>query len=189
MTIKTAIPILGILITTLVAIYSIRKIAAANRVSIVHNEMTQCIIDSIIKIRKINALLDGISKKISYYRLPNYELIESAYDRYWREIQTISAEFNPIQSRQMFVFPKILYEKMQNLINKINEGRHEAKNYNPKTDIFAPGNNKLKDIVKEIDSIYVDFVNEARQHVGVGMLKRISIKNEKILKVEETKKL
>ena len=95
------ISILGILVTTVVAIYSIRKTAEANRVSTVHNEMVQCVIDSIIKMRMIRNLLNAIANRVSYYRLPEQELIETAYTRYWREIQAISANFKIIQAKQM----------------------------------------------------------------------------------------
>lgn len=185
---ETGLSMFGILITTLVAIYSIRKTAEANRVSTVHNEMVQCVIDSIIKMRMTRNLLNAIANKVSYYRQPEQELIESAYIRYWREIQAISADFKIIQAKQMFVFPQKLYEKMQSLINKTNEAREEAKHYNPEENNFTPGNNKLSEIVKEINSIYVDFVNDARRYIGANALSPISVKNEEILKVEETKK-
>lgn len=186
--IELGLSILGILVTTLVAIYSIRKTAEANRVSTVHNEMVQCVIDSIIKMRMTRNLLNEIANRVSYYRLPEHGLIETAYNRYWREIQTISADFEIIQAKQMFVFPQKLYEKMQSLINKTNEAREEAKHYNPKTNNFIPHDNKLSKIVKEINSIYVDFVNDARRYVGANALPPISVKNEEILKVEETEK-
>jgi len=186
--IETGIPILAMIITALVAVYSIRKTAEENRVSAVHNEMTQCITDSIIRMRMVRKLLNDIANKVSYYRFPEDELVETAYDRYWREIQTISTESKLIQAKQMFVFPRELYEKMQNLINKTNEAREEAKHYNPQVNDFTPGDNELKKIVKEINSIYVDFVNTARRYVRVDALDPISAKNEKILKVEETKK-
>jgi len=181
---EAGIPILGILVTTLVAIYSIRKIAEENRVSAVHNEMVQCIIDSIIKMRIVRKLLNDIANKVSYYRFPEHKLIETAYDRYWREIQTISIEFKLIQAKQMFVFPEKLYGKIQNLINKTNEAKEEAKHYNPQANNFTPGDNKLNKIVKEINSIYVDFVNDARRYVRVDDLDPISVKSENILEVE-----
>jgi len=180
--------ILGVLVTTVVAIYSIRKTAEANRVSTVHNEMVQCVIDSIIKMRMTRNLLNEVANKVSYYNLPENKLIETAYVRYWREIQTITTEFKIIQAKQMFVFPKSLYEKMQNLINKTNEARDEAKHYNPETNNFTPGNNSLSECIKEINKIYVDFVNDARRYIGASALAPISVNNEEILKVEEIKK-
>ena len=182
------ISILGILVTTFVAIYSIRKTAEANRVSTVHNEMVQCVIDSIIKMRMTRTLLNEVANKVSYYRFPENELIETAYTRYWREIQTISTEFETIQAKQMFVFPKDLYEKMQTLINKTNEARDKAKHYNPETNNFTPGNNSLSEIIKQMNIIYVDFVNDARRYIGASALTPMSVNNEQILKVEETKK-
>lgn len=179
-TLEQSAPMLGILITTLVSIVAIRKTAEANRVSNVHNEMLQCIIVSMVGIRKISILLDGISRNASYFSFPGDKLIETAYDRYWREIQIISNEFNINQSRQLLVLPKPLYEKMQKLIDKLNEARNEAK------DLKSNGNNeKLREILKEINSLYVDFVHETRVYVGVDALKPFSIRKENILGIEE----
>lgn len=185
--IEMGMAILGILVTTFVAIYSIRKTAEANRVSTVHNEMVQCVIDSIVKMRMIRNLLNEVANRVSYYRLPENELIETAFVRYWREIQPITTEFKIIQAKQMFVFPKSLYEKMQNLIHKINEARDKAEHYNPASDTFTSGDNDLSEYIKEINNIYVDFVNDARRYVGASALVPISVNKEQILQVEENK--
>ncbi len=184
-TLKPIIPILGILITTLVSIVAIRKTAEANRISNIHNEMLQCIIDSVVNIRKVSTLLDDIARKTLYFRIPEREFIETAYDRYWREIQNISKEFNINQSKQKFVLPKKLYEKMQELINKLNEARNEAKFLKPDGNNIYPDTKKLGEILKEINFLYVDFVHEARVYVGVDALKPFSIRKEEILGIEE----
>lgn len=179
-------PILGILITTLVSIFTIRKTAEASRVSNIHNEMLQCIIDSVVNIRKVSILLDDISRKASYFRIPGREFIETAYDRYWREIQNLSKEFNINQSKQKFVLPKNLYERMQKLIDKLNEARNEAKCLKPNNNNVYPDTQTLGEILKEINSLYVDFVHEARVYVGVDALKPFPIRKEYILGIEET---
>lgn len=178
-------PILGILITTLVSIVAIRKTAEANRISNIHNEMLQCIIDSVVNIRKVSILLDDISKKASYFRFPGHEFIETAYDRYWREIQNISNEFNINQSKQKFVLPKNLYERMKKLIDKLNEARGEAKCLKPDKNNVYPDTQGLENILKEINSLYVDFVHEARVYIGVDALKPFPIRKENILGIEE----
>lgn len=179
-------PILGILITTLVSIVAIRKTAEANRISNIHNEMLQCIIDSVVNIRKVSILLDDISKKASYFRIPGHEFIETAYDRYWQEIQNISNEFNINQSKQKFVLPKNLYERMQKLIDKLNEARNEAKCLKPDKNNAYPNTQGLEKILKEINALYVDFVHEARVYIGVDALKPFPIRKEHILGIEET---
>lgn len=184
--IQMAIAIIGIIITAGVAIYSIRKTAEENRVSSVHNEMIKCVIDSIVIMRTTRDLLRGVANKATYHRLPENEIIETAYTRYWRDIQKLSSDFNKIQAKQKFVFPKNLYNKMQELVDKINEARNEAKRYNPETNNFKPRNNSLSEIVKEIDTIYVEFVNDARRYVGVSALSPISVENEKLLAVEDS---
>jgi len=186
-TLEPIVPILGILVTTLVSIIAIRKTAEANRVSNVHNEMLQCIIGSVVNIRKISILLDGIFRKSSYFRMPEQEFIETAFTRYWREIQNISEDFNIMQSKQKFVLPKELYEKMQKIIDQLNESSEEAKNLAPDNNNIYPDTTRLGEILKKINSLYVDFVHEARNRVGVDALKPFSIRKEYILGIEETK--
>jgi len=184
---KTVIPILGILVMTLVSIVAIRKTAESNRISTIHNEMLHCIIDSIESIRKVRLLLIHISRKVVYSKLPENKVIETAYDRYWREIKDISEEFNLQQSKQKFVLPKDLYAKMQDLIDKINEAKSKVKYLEPDKNHFYPNTEDLETIVKEINSLYVDFVHEARVYIGVDALKPFSIEKEQILGVEEAK--
>ncbi len=183
--INPIVSILGILVTTLVSIVAIRKTADANRISTIHSEMLQCIIESIGSIKKMRNLLDGISRKAKYFCLPENKFIETAYTRYWRQVQTISQEFNINQSKQKFLLPKKLYDKMQQLIGKINEARNEAKNLEPDENNIYPDTGILKSIVKEINSLYVDFVHEARVYVGTDALPRFNIRKEHILGVEE----
>lgn len=183
-TLEPIVPILSILITTLVSIVAIRKTAEANRISTVHSEMLQCIIDSIISIRKISILLDDVSRSVSYSRIPEHKFIETAYTRYWREVQTISQEFNINQSKQKFVLPKKLYGKMQNLIVKLNEARNEAKKLKPDEKNVCSDTERLKSILTEVNSLYVVFVNEARVYIGVDALKPFSLRQGHILGIE-----
>lgn len=184
---EPVITILGILVMTLVAIVAIRKTAEANRISNVHEEMVHCIIDSIESIRKVRILLIHISRKVVYSKLPENKVIETAYDRYWREIEDISKEFNLQQSKQKFVLPKDLYAKMQDLIDKINEAKRKVKDYEPDKNHFYPNTEDLETTVKEINSLYADFVHEARVYIGVDALKPFSIEKEQILGAEEAK--
>jgi hypothetical protein len=178
--------ILAMLVAAVVAIKSIQRTAEANRISTIHSEMLYCIIDSISCLRKAASLLEDISRKAVYYRVPNNEFVETAFDRYWREIQEISEKFNLIQTKQKFVLPGKLYNKMQKLIDKINEGKDEAKILQPQDNIY-PDTDKLKGIVNEINKIYVDFVHSARVFLGVDALGPLSLKGQPILGTEEIK--
>ncbi len=129
--------------------------------------------------------MDDISRKVFYARVPENKFIETAYARYWREIQNLSQEFDINQSKQKFVLPKELYEKMQRLIDKINKAREVAKHLTPDGNNVYPDTEGLKPIIKEINSLYVDFVHTARNYLGVDKLKPFSMRQERILGIEE----
>ncbi|MFH2138782.1 MAG: hypothetical protein ABII88_09755 [Candidatus Omnitrophota bacterium] len=180
----TLIPIISIILTTLVAIFSIRKTAESNRVSTVHTEMLKCLIDSIVIIRKISILLDDIARKVTYVELPEEKTIETAHTRYWREINNLTSEFNLLNSKQKLLFPKNIYDKMQEIIDELNKGRNLSKDLVPSNNLDTTDLNK---VTKKINSLYVDFIHEARNYVGVDALKPVTMRKEYILGAEKDK--
>jgi hypothetical protein len=74
---------------------------------------------------------------------------------------------------------------MQKLIDKLNEARGEAKCLKPDKNNAYPDTQGLEKILKEINSLYVDFVHEARVYIGVDALKPFLIRKENILGIEE----
>ena len=166
---QTLISLVAVGIPAIIAIVVIRKTARENRVSNVHNYMVDCIIDSGRNIKRPLKLLESISNKVFYGSVPEGNFIETAYDRYWREIKSISEEFSTIQNRQKFLLPNRLYAIMQKLINKLNEAREESKHLMPEDKVY-PDTTELKKIIKEANKLYVEFVNTARGYIGVDNL-------------------
>ena len=141
-----------------------------------HNYMTDCIIDSIRVINRPLRLLEDISNKAFYEEIPKRDFIETAYDRYWREIKSISEKFSIIQNRQKFLLPNELYTIMQKLIDKLNESREESKHLIPENKVY-PNTDELKKIIKEANNLYVKFVNIARAYIGVDNLTSLNNSN------------
>ncbi len=175
--IQILVPLVGIIIPAIVAIAAIRKTAKESRISNVHNYMVDCIIDSIWIINKVLKLLEDISNKVFYGSVPEGHFIETAYDRYWREIKSISEEFLIVQNKQKFLLPNKLYTIRQNLIDSLNKAREETKYLKPENKIY-PDTNNLKKIINEANKLYVEFVNTARSYIGVDNLS--SLKNNNI---------
>lgn len=167
--VQTLISLVAVGIPAIIAVVVIRKTASENRLSNVHNYMIDCIIDTIQIIKRPLKLLGDISNKVYYEEVPKENFIETAYDRYWREIKSISKEFSIIQNRQKFLLPNKLYTIMQELIDKLNEAREESKYLEPKDKIY-PSTDKLKKIIKEANKLYAEFVNTARDYIGVDNL-------------------
>ena len=73
------ISIIGIIATAGIAIYSIRKTAEASRVTNTYSEMKSCLMETVLILDKVLTLLDGVAKKVVYYRIPEKEIIETAH--------------------------------------------------------------------------------------------------------------
>ena len=184
-TIEYFLTIAGIIVTTIVAIYSIRKTAISNRISSVHSEMLNCMVEGTTYIRETISLLEAISKNVVYYKLPGKKYVESAFDRYWREIEPIANSFNKFQSKQKFLFPKALYEIMQEIIIKLNEAKKLVRALDSNSSTFATDSKPLRDKVAEIEQIYVDFIHSSRQYLGVDKISPISKEKDQLLEVSE----
>lgn len=186
---ETLIPIIGILVTTLVAIYSIRKIAETNRVSNIHLEMTSCLISTISILDRAISLLDDISRHVVYYRVPEQKIIETAYDRYWREIKDLSDKFKKIQSKQKLVFPSELYNNIQDLLKAINNARELVKHVSPDENNLYPDTQELQKEIEIVASKYKNFINRARCYLGTDEISPISKLREEILKANDDEKI
>lgn len=173
---------IGIFLTTIIAIKNIRKAAIESRVSNIHREMTSCIIETVFLLNKILTLLREIAAKVFYLSIPEGNPIGNAYNRYWEDLGDYSAKFQILQAKQRIVFPKKLYEKCQELIKKLNEGRNIAQDLKPNEDNIYPDTSLLTPIVNDAISLHTDFLNMARKYSGADKLEPIVIEEDLFLK-------
>lgn len=181
---ESLVSMLGILLTTLVALISIRKTAEANLVSNIHLKMTSCLVDTIAILNEVISLLEDVDGHVVYYDTTKDKMIETAYVRYWREIGQLSKHFKEIQSMQKLVFPKKLYNYTQELIIKINAARDLAKSAEPNNNNIYPDTQELNKAINGAASSYRKFINNARFYLGTNVLLPIGNKNEEILKAK-----
>lgn len=173
----------------LVAIWLVRKTAEANRITNTYSGMKSCLIETVLILDKVLTLLDGVARKVVYYRVPEKEAIETAYDRYWREIGFLAVRFKEMQSKQKLILPAKLYSRIQELIKEINSARELAKGAVPNEKHIYPDTSELQEKVKSATSQYKDFINNARSYLGTSMLTPFSKKSEDILKTNEDAKI
>lgn len=165
---------IGILLTAIVAIYSIRRTAREARISNIHSQLMSCLADTIYIIGKVLNLLNDIGYHKVYRSIPDEKIIETAYDRYWREIGELSQKFREIQTKQRLLFPKPLYDRVQEILKYINEGRKLARNAKPKDNYIYPDTSDLLKIVDTASKAYRDMINESRKYLGTDLFKPVS---------------
>lgn len=181
---ESLVSMAGILMTTLMALISIRKTAEANRVSNIHMKMTSCLVDTVAILGELISLLDDIDRHVIYENVSGSSVIETAYIRYWKKIGPFSKRFKEIQAMQKLVFPKKLYDGIQELIKEMNEARNFAKYAEPNNNNIYPDTNELRNAVNKASLSYRKFVNDARLYLGTNTLAPIVKKSEEILKAE-----
>ena len=179
------ISIIGIIATAGIAIYSIRKTAEASRVTNTYSEMKSCLMETVLILDKVLTLLDGVAKKVVYYRIPEKEIIETAYDRYWREIGPLAGQFKEMQSKQKLILPARLYGCIQELIKEMNFARELAKSAVPRENHIYPDTSELQNKMGKVALRYKAFINDARHHLGANANVPFSKKGEEIFKTNE----
>ena len=159
------VSVVAIIVTSVVAIRNIRKTAEESRVTEVHKEMAKCLADTIEIIDRVLYLLNGVANSVTYHDIQKDLDIETAHDRYWKEIGELSIKFKSIFARQRLFFHQDLYKKMQEIISQLNKARELAR---------EPDNEELRQLIKKISSSYNLFINEARSYLGTDRLDRLA---------------
>jgi len=185
MLIETQISILGILATTWMAVYAIRKTAEANRISNTHSEMLSCLIETAFVLHESISLLDDIGRHVIYSDIPEEKIIETAYDRYWKTIGALSKEFKKLQSKQKLVLPINIYLNIQKVIEKLNNARELAKYSKPDENNIYPDTTELNKAITEAFGEYRKLINLSRKYSGPNALTPLSAKEDNILRGNE----
>jgi len=180
--VTAAVGIVGIIATTIVAMYSIRKTAKESRVTSIHTEMLSCLVDTALLFSKLLNYLNEVSQKVVYQSIPDGADFGSAYQRYWQELGNISKKFKVIQAKQRFVFPKEIYKKTQDIIKGLNEARELAKDANPQSN---PDTTTLIRKVATVNTTFKEFLNLSRSYIGTQELGPISFDDDLFILSEE----
>lgn len=181
---------IGIIVTAIVAIYSIRRTAKEARVSNIHAELITCLSDTLFLIERILNLLNDIGYHRVYRSIPEEQIVETAYDRYWRELGVLSQDFKKLQAKQRLLLPKPLYDKVQEILECINEARKLARNAKPDENFLYPNTTELIKAVENASESLRNIIDESRKHLGTDKLKPVSIVSElSLLKGEYKEKV
>ena len=164
---------LGIIATTLIAIYSLRKTAEESRVSGVHSEMCDCLVSTIGILRIILNLVEDVTHNVVYKELPKGELGEKAFDRYWRRIGELSDKFDELVPKQRLFLPSSLYENLGVIINNLNVARRYIRFSFPNNSDQSSDQDPLHSILEEAGKNYREFVNQARSYIGSDKLTQL----------------
>lgn len=179
--ILATVSILGILITAVVAILSIRKTARESRVSTIHEKMSACLIQTFDNIWEMMHLLDHVANRVYYQTVDTGEFKETAYDRYWKELDRLTEENRALFSQQILYFPKDLVEVLKEINQLLNDARYEVKKVKPNNKHIYPDTGNVKSIIEKARPLLKSFRERARAYIGSEKLEPITPLEELIL--------
>lgn len=155
---------IGVIVTAVVAIQSIRKAAEESRITTTHREMAICLVDTIEIFDRVINLLNDVVNNVTYHDISKDIDIESAHSRYWREIGELSSKFKNIYARQKLFLPKDIYSDVQVIIKKLNDARELAR---------KPADNNLRNLIAQVGKNYDALVDKCRSYLGPHRLENI----------------
>lgn len=186
--ILATVSILGILITAVIAIISIRKTARESRVSTVHEKMSSCLVQTFDIVWEMMHLLDHVAHGVYYRKVDTEEFKETAYDRYWRELDRLTEENRALVSQQILYFPKDLLEELKEIDKLLNKARYKVKEVKPNEKNLYPNTSDVQSVIDEARPILMSFRERARAYIGSDKLEPITpLEEVTLLKTLEEK--
>jgi len=172
--ILATVSILGILITAVIAIISIRKTARESRVSTVHEKMSSCLVPTFDIAWEMIHLLDHVANRVYYRTVDTGEFKETAYDRYWRELDRLTGENRTLFSQQQLYFPNEIVETLEEIDQLLNKARYEVKKVKPNEKHVYPDTSNVESVMEKARPLLKRFKEQARAYIGSDELKRIT---------------
>ncbi|MHC4476296.1 MAG: hypothetical protein ACYTEL_11660 [Planctomycetota bacterium] len=129
-------------------------------------------------------LLSAVANHVVYSSIPDGEIIETAYKRYWRELGHLSKSYKPLRAKHKLLFPKPLYDALLNTVKQLNQARKHARHAEPHDNYIYPDTSQLKSVVEQAKNTHNAFILECRKYLGTDRLGPISIGEDLALSTE-----
>ena len=174
-----AISLFAIIITTIVAIFSIQKTAEKSRATHTHSEMLSSLITSIGIFRKTLILLGNVANGVIHKDCIHNEYTETGLERYWKNINDLASQYEQVAPKLQLLLPVELFSLNKSVLDSLNDSRKIVSNTN--LDPYTPNINstELLDKIRTVNDNYFKYIEKARSYLGTNSLKGIG--KEKIL--------
>ncbi len=176
--ITAVVAILGILSTVIIANHSIRQTAKETRISTTHEKMSSCLVQTLDIIWETMHLLDDVANRVNYHALDTEKFKETAYDRYWKNLDRLTEDNRALVSQQILYFPKQLVHTLKEINQLLNELRYEAKKVKPNGNHTYPDTSDIKSVIERARPLLRDFREQARAYIGSEDIKPITALEE-----------
>ncbi|MBA7647376.1 MAG: hypothetical protein GH143_08420 [Calditrichaeota bacterium] len=172
--ITALVGIFGAIVGAVIVLFSVRLTARESRVSTIHEKMSACLIQTFDNIWEMMHLLDHVANRVYYRTVDTGEFKETAYDRYWRELDRLTEENRNLFSQQILYFPKDLVEVLKEINRLLNDARYEVKKVKPNDKHTYPNTSNVKSVIDKARPLLKSFREQARAYIGSDKLEPIT---------------
>lgn len=179
----------AIIITTVIAIYTIKKNAETSKIANIHHELSVCLTELISIIDQILNLLHAVSYNTQYKRITDDKIIDTAYDQYWNRIDDLNNQFIKLHGKMLLLLPKDIFESFQGMLKKINEARYKVLAHKPLEDgsFSLPKSDRLRAAMEINKKEYFKLIKKCRNYIGSPKISRIVTDSEHLLGDQKSK--
>ncbi len=169
--------LVAIVITTIVAIYAIKRTARENRLTITHDRMTSCLIDTVSMLNKMQLKINSIWNVLTTEKWREDKELEEKYLDELKQLNSImSGEYFDLLPRQALFFPeknvlKHLRALYRDLFNDVLPKLHEI---SKKGRVEEREAEDVQDQLRGFESKIRGLINLGRDLIGPEKLEPIT---------------
>lgn len=170
---EIATPVVAILaatITAIVAVGNIRKAADQQRLTALHNRMTECMIETYLLVRDAYLLINAVAQKAVYSDRVSRDITGTAFERFQAEFPGISQRFNAMMATHELLLPSAVFLEMKQMLDRLNASGEMAFLKQPDERGVYPDTQEL---VQNLDTFFESYNNtreEFRRYMGSNEL-------------------
>lgn len=173
------------LIAAIVAMWSVRRSWRDQKISVVHREMLECMIQTLSLFRRSHLMVDAVAKQTVYRDRVSQKVTGTAFDRFASGQGEVSREYAALMPRHELLFPQDAFQVTKETLDKINDAAWLAYRKNPQKSGVYPATDDLDKRVTELARAYDDCVAVYRSYAGTGKLKAFESVKRRPIETEE----
>ncbi len=166
--------VVDLLALSIVIFYCIHKIKNLNKGSSLEVEITTITVELLIGINVIRLLLNQIAMNVVYTRVLDEKVVDSAYAKYWDDINRLFTALETTRSRANVLQQDEMLENLNAVLKLIHVTIEQAQAIKPDCDYVFPDSKELKMMVEELDLKYINLLGSCQHYIEIEQIAKQS---------------
>lgn len=154
--------------------FSFRRIHEPSKVTANHSKIAATLTELLIIINVIRLLLNQIARKVVYTHALDEKVIDSAYNRYWNEINILYNNISQLRSKTEAFKQNEISSNLAAVLKHLFETIEFARSVKPDQDHIFPDTKILKEQVDTLDKEYIRLLSSCDHYVKTDQIARSS---------------